>query len=93
MVEGDAARFRHELARRAYSESLPALRRIELNRAILAVLEQGGADAARLVHHAEAAQDREALVRHALVAAGAARSRALAPRGGGARSAHSRTRS
>jgi DNA-binding CsgD family transcriptional regulator/tetratricopeptide (TPR) repeat protein len=69
VVEGDAVRFRHELARRAYRESLSALRRIELNRRVLRALEARGEHPARLVHHAEAAQDHEALARHALVAA------------------------
>jgi tetratricopeptide (TPR) repeat protein len=69
VVEGDAVRFRHELARRAYRESLSALRRIELNRIVLRRLEQRGEQPARLVHHAEAAQEHEALARHALVAA------------------------
>jgi DNA-binding CsgD family transcriptional regulator/tetratricopeptide (TPR) repeat protein len=72
VVEGDAVRFRHELARRAYRESLSALRRIELNRTVLRSLEQRGEAAARLVHHAEAAQDHAALARHALVAAAGA---------------------
>ena len=69
VVEGDMVRFRHELARRAYRESLSALRRIELNRAVLRTLEQRGERPSRLVHHAEAAQDHEALARYALVAA------------------------
>ena len=63
-------RFRHELARRAYRESLPATRRLELNRAVMRYLEgTRRPDPARLVHHAEAAQDREALTRHGLAAA------------------------
>ena len=69
VVEGDSVRFRHELARRAYRESLSALRRIELNRTVLRRLEERGERPSRLVHHAEAAQDHEALARHALVAA------------------------
>jgi DNA-binding CsgD family transcriptional regulator/tetratricopeptide (TPR) repeat protein len=69
VVEGETVRFRHELARRAYRESLSALRRIDLNRTALRRLEQRGEDPARLVHHAEAAQDHAALARHALVAA------------------------
>jgi DNA-binding CsgD family transcriptional regulator/tetratricopeptide (TPR) repeat protein len=69
VVEGDAVRFRHELARRAYRESLSALRRIELNRTVLRRLEARGEHPARLVHHAEAAQEHETLARHALVAA------------------------
>jgi DNA-binding CsgD family transcriptional regulator/tetratricopeptide (TPR) repeat protein len=72
VVEGGALRFRHELARRAYEESVPALRRLELHRAVLRTLDERGADPARLVHHAEAAGDHEALARHALVAARAA---------------------
>ncbi len=69
LLDGEAVGFRHELARRAYRESLSPLRRLELNRAVLRILEARGADPARLVHHAEAAQDQEALTRHALVAA------------------------
>jgi DNA-binding CsgD family transcriptional regulator len=77
LVEGEALRFRHELARHAYEESLPALRGLELHRAVLRILERRGVEAARLVHHAEAAGDHEALARHALAggrAAAAARS-------------------
>ena len=72
VVERQALRFRHELARHAYEESLPALRRLELNRAVLRILERRGVDAARLVHHAEAAGDHEALARHGLAGARAA---------------------
>jgi DNA-binding CsgD family transcriptional regulator len=72
LVEGQALRFRHELARHAYEDSLPALRRLELHRAVLRSLQRRGVDPARLVHHAEAAGDHEALARHALAAAGAA---------------------
>jgi DNA-binding CsgD family transcriptional regulator/tetratricopeptide (TPR) repeat protein len=72
LVEGQALRFRHELARHAYEESLPALRRLELHRAVLRILERRGVDAARLVHHAEAAGDHEALARHALASGRAA---------------------
>ena len=69
VADGDAVRFRHELARRAYRESLSALRGIELNRTVLRRLEERGAEPARLVHHAEAAQEHAALTRYALVAA------------------------
>src|SRR6185436_18702877 len=68
LLEGQALRFRHELTRHAYEDSLPALRRLELNRAVLHILERRGVEAARLVHHAEAAGD-DALTRHALAAA------------------------
>ena len=83
MDEG-ALHFRHELARRAYRESLSALRRLECNRAVLRVLGERGVDAARLVHHTEAGQDHEALTRYALVAAKTRGGGSLAPRGGGA---------
>jgi DNA-binding CsgD family transcriptional regulator/tetratricopeptide (TPR) repeat protein/ribosomal protein L10 len=69
VLDGEVAGFRHELARRAYRESLSPLRRLELNRGVLAILEERGVDPARLVHHAEAAQDQEALTRYALLAA------------------------
>jgi DNA-binding CsgD family transcriptional regulator/tetratricopeptide (TPR) repeat protein/ribosomal protein L10 len=69
VLDGEAVGFRHELARRAYRESLSALRRLELNRAVLRILEERGGDPARLVHHAEAAQDHGALTRYGLVAA------------------------
>ncbi|SEG88450.1 regulatory protein, luxR family [Thermomonospora echinospora] len=69
VVEERTLRYRHELARRAYRESLSALRRIELNRKVLRILEDSGQELARLVHHAEAAQDHDALTRYALVAA------------------------
>ena len=72
VVEGQALRFRHELARHAYEESLPALRGLELHRAVLRILERRGVDVARIVHHAEAGGDHEALARHALAAGHAA---------------------
>ena len=51
-------RFRHELARRAVEEALPAHRRTELHRRILDVLlASGGADPARLAHHADCVGD------------------------------------
>ncbi len=45
--------FRHELARRAVEGELSAVRREALNRQVFDGLERVGADAARLVHHAE----------------------------------------
>src|SRR5262249_20248827 len=63
-------RFRHEIARQAIDESLPVGRRAALNRAALAVLSrQAVPDPARLVHHAEAAGDADAVLRFAPVAA------------------------
>ncbi|GGI44842.1 ATP/maltotriose-dependent transcriptional regulator MalT [Agromyces flavus] len=63
VVQPDGVRFRHELTRRAVVDGLPASRRIELDRRVLAaLLELGGADPARVVHHALAAGDIDAIV-------------------------------
>ncbi|GHF13088.1 ATP-binding protein [Pseudolysinimonas yzui] len=62
-VSPEGVRFRHELTRRAVVDALPASRRIELERRVLAaLLDTGLADPARLVHHALAAGDVEAVV-------------------------------
>ncbi|MFD5865234.1 ATP-binding protein [Agromyces sp. NPDC127015] len=62
-VSPDGVRFRHELTRRAVVDGLPASRRIELEHAALvALLDVGIDDPARLVHHAAAAGDVDALV-------------------------------
>jgi DNA-binding CsgD family transcriptional regulator len=64
--------FRHELARLAVEESLPPNRRVALHREALGALiaPQGGVvDPARIVHHAEAAGDGDAVVRFAPAAA------------------------
>lgn len=63
VVQPDGVRFRHELTRRAVVDGLPASRRIELERRVLAtLLATGGIDSARIVHHALAAGDVEAVV-------------------------------
>ena len=63
-------RFRHEIARRAVEEALPAHRRVALNQRVLDVLVALGVeDAARLAHHADAAGDAAAVLQHAPVAA------------------------
>ncbi len=63
-------RFRHELIRRAIVDTLPAVRRMELNRRVLAVLTSGErGDLSRIVHHATEAGDLEAVVRYAPQAA------------------------
>ena len=50
--------FRHELARRAIEQSLPAFRRQQLNAAVLAAMRAGERpDLARLMHHAVEARD------------------------------------
>jgi predicted ATPase len=64
--------FRHELARVAIEESIPPNRRVTLHRAALAMLEARGGespDSARLAAHAEAAGDREGVLRWAPEAA------------------------
>ena len=61
-VSPDGVGFRHELTRRAVVDSLPTSRRIELERSALAALVASGvADPARLVHHALAAGDVDAV--------------------------------
>ena len=60
--------FRHELARLAVEEAIAPDRRIALHRAVLAALSKsvhGLVDPARLSHHADAAGDVEAVLRHA----------------------------
>lgn len=62
-VRTDGVQFRHELTRQAIVDALPASRRIELERKVLAALSDGGvADPARLVHHAIEAGDVAAVV-------------------------------
>ncbi|WP_406481503.1 AAA family ATPase [Streptomyces sp. NBC_01615] len=65
VVTPERAGFRHELIRRAIADSLPAARRIELNRDVLAALVAlPGSDASRIVHHAAEAGDQEAIARY-----------------------------
>jgi DNA-binding CsgD family transcriptional regulator len=62
--------FRHELTRRAISDSLPSARRIELNRRVLGTLARDPtADLARLMHHATGAGEAEVIVRYGPAAA------------------------
>jgi DNA-binding CsgD family transcriptional regulator/tetratricopeptide (TPR) repeat protein len=77
VAEAAGVAFRHELARLAVEESVPPHRRVELHRRALAALADppGGApDLARLVHHAEAAGDVDAVLRFAPAAAARAAS-------------------
>jgi DNA-binding CsgD family transcriptional regulator/tetratricopeptide (TPR) repeat protein len=68
---GQAVRFRHELARLAVEGAVPAARRAELHRLVLAALEaRPGADPARLVHHAVAGGAGPATILGHAVAAG-----------------------
>jgi DNA-binding CsgD family transcriptional regulator len=68
-VSGSRVAFRHELARLAIEESISPERRVALHRQALAALSARGADFARLVHHADAAGDGEAVLRWAPLAA------------------------
>jgi DNA-binding CsgD family transcriptional regulator len=64
--------FRHELARLAVEESLAPDRAVALHRHALEALAAppiGGPDLARLAHHAEAAEDTDAVLRFAPAAA------------------------
>ncbi len=58
---GDGVAFRHELAREAVLDHVAPFRRRALHAAALSALRAAGADVARLVHHAEAAGDAEAV--------------------------------
>ena len=66
--ERDGLRFRHELARLALEELVPPDRKLALHRKAVLTLAQppsGAPDLARLAHHAEAAGDGDAVLRHA----------------------------
>ena len=70
--ESGGVAFRHELARLAVEESLPPNAKLALHRKALAALasrSEGAPDVARLAHHAEAADDAEAVLRFAPEAA------------------------
>ena len=69
-VDGDGLRFRHEIARLAVTEAVPAHRRAALHTSILAALRAAGADDdTMLAFHAEAAGDGAAVLRYAPAAA------------------------
>ena len=77
MLTGDGAalRFRHEIARLAVQDAIPAHRRSLIHARILDVLRRSGADDdARLAFHAEGAGDGPAVLRYAPAAAGPAAS-------------------
>jgi DNA-binding CsgD family transcriptional regulator/tetratricopeptide (TPR) repeat protein len=62
--------FRHELARRAVVDSMPAARRLAANRLVLAaLLDHPGVEVSRIVHHAAQAGDREVIVHYGPIAA------------------------
>ncbi len=63
-------RFRHEIARLAIAQEIPAHRQAVIHAQILsALLSSGSRDDARMAFHAEGAGDEEAVVRHATLAA------------------------
>ena len=64
-VDESGVRFRHELARLAIEESIPAPRRLDLHRRALTALEAATPDPDRLSHHAEATGDADAVLRYA----------------------------
>ncbi|SEC53233.1 Predicted ATPase [Streptomyces sp. 3213] len=64
-VTPERVAFRHELIRRAVADSLPAARRIDLDRQVLtALVARPGSDPARIVHHAARAGDQDAIARY-----------------------------
>ncbi|HEX2102726.1 MAG TPA: AAA family ATPase, partial [Solirubrobacteraceae bacterium] len=72
-LNGEALAFRHDLARRAVEDAISPVRRRELDRLVMRALEAaGGADPARLAHHARRSGDAEAIRRLAPPAARAA---------------------
>jgi len=62
--------FRHELARRAVVDSMPAARRVAANRsALAALLARPGIDVSRIVHHAAEAGDVDVILEYGPIAA------------------------
>ncbi len=71
-AQDDSLSFRHELARQALLDAISAPRKTTLHGEILTALEadpEGRADVARLAHHAEGADDPQAVLRYAPAAA------------------------
>jgi ATP/maltotriose-dependent transcriptional regulator MalT len=70
IADGRTYAFRHELARIAVEQALPAPMAAALHARVLAFLEQRGQGAAmsRLVHHASGAGDAQAVLKYALQA-------------------------
>jgi DNA-binding CsgD family transcriptional regulator/tetratricopeptide (TPR) repeat protein len=74
-IDGQRLSFRHELARRAWLETVPPVRAQRLHRDALGWLlarTSGRRDHARLAHHAIGSQDPSAIVEHATAAAAVA---------------------
>jgi len=71
-VQSGSVSFRHELARQALEETIDEPRKVRLHRAVLAALAEppaGAPDLARLAHHADVADDDQAVLRFAPAAA------------------------
>ena len=71
-LDDQVVSFRHELSRIVLAEQVPAVQRLTWHRRILSALESRQEEARRaprMAHHAEAAGDGEAVLRHAPVAA------------------------
>jgi hypothetical protein len=69
-LRGDVVAFRHELARRAFVESLPTSVRLDLNAEVLrALLSRPDCDPFRILHHAVEAGDDAAVITHGPAAA------------------------
>jgi len=68
-IHGDSVAFGHEIARQAVAEAVPAARAADIHRALLETLIRTHADPARIVHHAVAAGDADAIVSYGLAAA------------------------
>ena len=69
-LRGDVVAFRHELARRAVVESMPAMLRVERNAEVMRLLLAGAVrDPFRVLHHAMQAGDDEVVVTYGRQAA------------------------
>src|ERR1022692_1149870 len=71
-VRSGCVSFRHELAREALETAIDEPSKVRLHRAVLAALAEppaGAPDLARLAHHADAAEDDDAVLRFAPAAA------------------------
>jgi DNA-binding CsgD family transcriptional regulator len=71
-VRSGSVSFRHELARQALEAAIHEPSKVRLHRAVLAALAEppaGAPDLARLAHHADAAEDDDAVLRFAPAAA------------------------
>ena len=73
VAAGDGVSFRHELLRTAVEESLSPMRRVMLHRRVLQCLvDAPEVDPGRLVHHARAAGDDDAVLHYGRIAGAAA---------------------